>query len=147
MITKTVSKSIKSFQYNQNYPPQAFSLSYFSYLCSVNQRYHISLIFFTLLLTACIGGNRVSEALQTADKLIFVAPDSAVIMLDSIHAHQLGLINAHETITKDFYFENHDTISYTLQAVIPSCNCISATTDFTALSPGECGNVILTYNA
>ncbi|MDE7459246.1 MAG: DUF1573 domain-containing protein [Muribaculaceae bacterium] len=64
-----------------------------------------------------------------------------------IHAHQLGLINAHETITKDFYFENHDTISYTLQAVIPSCNCISATTDFTALSPGECGNVILNYNA
>ena len=50
----------------------------------MNQRYHISLIFFTLLLTACIGGNRVSEALQTADRLIFVAPDSAVIMLDSV---------------------------------------------------------------
>ena len=115
MITKTVSKSIKSFQYNQNYPPQAFSLSYFSYLCSVNQRYHISLIFFTLLLTACIGGNRVSDALQTADKLIFVAPDSAVAMLDSLdldHAsraqralHALLLTKAREkaniTVTDD----------------------------------------------
>ena len=81
----------------------------------MNQRYHISLIFFTLLLTACIGGNRVSEALQTADKLIFVAPDSAVIMLDSLdldHAsraqrahHALLLTKAREkaniTVTDD----------------------------------------------
>ncbi|MDE7458395.1 MAG: hypothetical protein K2M77_05950, partial [Muribaculaceae bacterium] len=81
----------------------------------MNQRYHISLIFFTLLLTACIGGNRVSEALQTADKLIFVAPDSAVIMLDNLdldHAsraqrarHALLLTKAREkaniTVTGD----------------------------------------------
>ena len=35
-------------------------------------------------MTACVGDNRVNETLQTADQLIFVAPDSAVIMLDSL---------------------------------------------------------------
>ena len=35
-------------------------------------------------MTACVGDNRVNKTLQTADRLIFVAPDSAVIMLDSL---------------------------------------------------------------
>ena len=66
-------------------------------------------------MTACVGDNRVNETLQTADRLIFVAQDSAVIMLDNLdldHAsraqrarHALLLTKAREkaniTVTDD----------------------------------------------
>ncbi|MDE6238935.1 MAG: hypothetical protein K2M54_02990, partial [Muribaculaceae bacterium] len=81
----------------------------------MNRRFHTAVISLILLMTACVGDNRVNETLQTADRLIFVAPDSAVIMLDSLdldHAsraqrarHALLLTKAREkaniTVTDD----------------------------------------------
>ena len=45
----------------------------------------------------------------------------------------VGVINKGDTVQKLFYINNFDTINYSLQAIIPSCDCVSASADRTDL--------------
>ena len=45
----------------------------------------------------------------------------------------VGVINNGDTVQKLFYINNYDTVNYTLQAIIPSCDCVSASADRTNL--------------
>ncbi|MDE6240555.1 MAG: DUF1573 domain-containing protein [Muribaculaceae bacterium] len=45
----------------------------------------------------------------------------------------VGVINKGDIVQKLFYINNYDTVNYTLQAIIPSCDCVSASADRTNL--------------
>lgn len=45
----------------------------------------------------------------------------------------VGVINKGDTVQKLFYINNFDTINYSLQAIIPSCDCVSASANRTDL--------------
>lgn len=67
-------------------PHRSSPLLNFSFLCIVKYLSFIVIALSLLLLAASCGSDkRVDDALQAADELIFVAPDSALIMLDSLN--------------------------------------------------------------
>ena len=42
-------------------------------------------------------------------------------------AKPLGIVHSGETVTKSFYINAGDSAEYTVQAVVPSCDCVKAT--------------------
>lgn len=59
----------------------------------------------------------------------------------------VGVIHPGDTVQKLFYINNFDTINFTLQAIVPSCDCVSTTADFTNLSVGETKKITVSYVA
>lgn len=59
----------------------------------------------------------------------------------------VGVIHSGDTVQKLFYINNFDTINYTLQAIVPSCDCITASTDLANLNMGETKKITITYEA
>lgn len=59
----------------------------------------------------------------------------------------IGAIKTGNAIEQTFYLINVDTVSSSVQAIIPSCECISATADFNKISFGKRGKINVTYVA
>lgn len=57
----------------------------------------------------------------------------------------LGVIRPGDAVTKSFYLLNRDTAAYTVQDIVPSCDCVEATTE--ALSGSEGHKISVTYTA
>lgn len=58
-----------------------------------------------------------------------------------------GIICLGDTVQKLFNINNFDTIDYSLQAIVPSCECISASADFITLSARDNKTITVTYVA
>ena len=59
----------------------------------------------------------------------------------------VGVINKGDTVQKLFYINNFDTINYTLQAIVPSCDCISASADIANINVGGLKKITVSYVA
>jgi hypothetical protein len=57
----------------------------------------------------------------------------------------LGHVNAGDTISATFALTNTDNTPYTLQALVPSCDCTFANADSDSLVPGGTMNITVTY--
>jgi hypothetical protein len=59
--------------------------------------------------------------------------------------HALGHVNVGDTISATFALTNTDNTPYTLQALVPSCDCTFANADSDSLVPGGTMNITVTY--
>ena len=64
---------------------------------------------------------------------------------DPVQPH--GVIHLGDTVQKLFNINNFDTINYSLQAIVASCECISASANFITLSAEDNKKINVTYVA
>jgi hypothetical protein len=53
------------------------------------------------------------------------------------NARNLGLVNTVDTLTIDFELNNTCPVNYTIQKIIPSCDCVSAFINTNVIPPGK----------
>ncbi len=59
----------------------------------------------------------------------------------------LGVVHPRDTVSAVFHIANRDTLTYTVQTIVPSCHCISADTSGKIISPGSELILTLTFIA
>lgn len=59
----------------------------------------------------------------------------------------VGAINAGVDVVKQFEVRNWDSVSLSIQDLVPSCECISATINIDTIQPGKSGMLTVKYRA
>lgn len=81
-----------------------------------------------------LSGDSVSEATGQSDAALTISKP-------------LGVVHPGDTVATVFRIANSDTMTYTVQAIVPSCHCISADASCEIIRPGSELTVTLTFIA
>lgn len=81
-----------------------------------------------------LSGDSVSEATGQSDAGLTISKS-------------LGVVHPGDTVAAVFRIANSDTLTYTVQTIVPSCHCISADASGKIISPGSELTLTLTFIA
>lgn len=100
-----------------------------------NSEYH------TFLLDAdnkvlAIGNPVLNPKIKKLYKSIIQTDESDMIRLGRKESRALGLVQRNNTVSAVFTIPNYDSIAHHIQDIIPSCHCITATSNTRTIQPG-----------
>jgi len=75
------------------------------------------------------------------------AEEDPIAKFGKLESRSLGLVRRNDTATAAFSITNSDSTALHIQALVPSCNCISATTDTDIIPPHSDAVIDVTFSA
>ena len=92
-------------------------------------------------------GNPVENPKKKLYKQIIVNDEKQMSQFVKVESRPLGVKSQNHDVLTRFYIYNSDSISYHIQDIIPSCDCISASVNQHIIQPETDGMVSITFHS
>lgn len=80
-------------------------------------------------------------------RIILVEEEDVVNKFDRLKSRSLGVVHCNSTANANFSIINTDSMTLHIQAIIPSCDCVSASSSSETILPNSANEICLTFSA